>query len=403
MRRLAALPVPGRWTVAGGIYLYFLLVVANGGHAHWGDFKVPTFNPVFSDLRSLTTAWECAREGLNPLSSNPCDPYERNANYPRLWWEGLAWLGLGESSTIAIGLLAGAAFLACVLWLVPRRTTLPAAGVWVAAIVSPAVMLGIERGNPDLFLFVILVFALATFRRSGLGRVVSAALVVEAAILKLFPVFALGLLARQRRRRALATIAAALAVLAVYAVATYDDIRFIMEVVPKFVFFSFGAEVGLHAIRDGLETPDSGAWTAARMLGIAALAAIAAAFAWTRRARAGPPSLPSRGGTLALDAYWMGALVYAGSFASSYNWDYRLMFLLLTLPQLLRWARDPDPPLPGARLALAALVGTLWLSEILSGWNPAYPFEEVLNWALFGYLLAGVLVTLPRWLVARAA
>ena len=403
MRRLLAASVPGRWAVAGGIYVYFLLVIGNGGHSQWGDFRVSTLNPIFADLRSLTTAWECDRQGFDPLSSNPCDPYERNANYPRIWWDGLSWIGLGESSTIALGLLAGALFFAGVLWLVPRRTPFAASLVWIAAVVSPAVMLGIERANPDLFLFAILAGALALFRKPGVRRAVGAGLIVFATILKLFPVFALGLLVRQRRRWALATITAATVVLGIYAIATYDDIRLIRQLVPRFVYFSFGADVGLQAIRDGLEEPNGTVWTAALYGGLSLLVAAAGAFAWSRRRRPPEPGLPSQEGVVALDAYWVGALVYAGSFATSYNWDYRLMFLLFTLPQLLRWAREPEPRMPGARLALAAIVGTLWLSEILSGWNSAYPFEEILNWALFGYLLAGVFVTLPRPLVARFA
>ena len=90
--------------------------------------------------------------------------------------------------------------------------------------------------------------------------------------------------------------------------------------------------------------------------------------------------------------------MYVGSFVSAYNWDYRLMFLLLTLPQLLRWSAEARPNVPGAPFAVAAIVATLWLSEWL---DSARPWEELLNWALFGYLLYALLLTLPRWLVDR--
>jgi hypothetical protein len=49
------------------------------------------------------------------------------------------------------------------------------------------------------------------------------------------------------------------------------------------------------------------------------------------------------------------------------NFDYRLVYLLLTLPQLLRWARGRS------RLAVASLVGlfgTLWLDVDLTSQVP---------------------------------
>ena len=90
--------------------------------------------------------------------------------------------------------------------------------------------------------------------------------------------------------------------------------------------------------------------------------------------------------------------MYAGSFASAYNWDYRLMFLLMTLPQLLRWSTERSRDVPGAPFAVGAIVATLWLSEWL---DSARPWEELLNWGLFGFLLYAVLLTMPRWLVER--
>src|SRR5262249_23531398 len=61
-----------------------------------------------------------------------------------------------------------------------------------------------------------------------------------------------------------------------------------------------------------------------------------------------------------LDLFWAGACVYVGSYVIFMSHDYRLIFLLLTVPQIVRWTR--------ARLSLAyatvpALLATLWLDE----------------------------------------
>jgi hypothetical protein len=63
---------------------------------------------------------------------------------------------------------------------------------------------------------------------------------------------------------------------------------------------------------------------------------------------------------------------------------------------------------PYARWALAALVATLWLSAsvpvvpgLSDAWIDAqqrFPFDELLNWFLFAYLAAALVVTAPPWL-----
>ena len=45
--------------------------------------------------------------------------------------------------------------------------------------------------------------------------------------------------------------------------------------------------------------------------------------------------------TASLVGFHAGALIYLGTFAVANNFDYRLVFLLLTLPQLVEWVRTP--------------------------------------------------------------
>jgi pimeloyl-ACP methyl ester carboxylesterase len=82
--------------------------------------------------------------------------------------------------------------------------------------------------------------------------------------------------------------------------------------------------------------------------------ALALAIALGRRVRQGLDTRPSRG----LDLLWAGAGIYIATFAFVRSADYRLVFLLLTIPQLVRWGA-------AARvLPIATLCGvllTLWL------------------------------------------
>ena len=58
-----------------------------------------------------------------------------------------------------------------------------------------------------------------------------------------------------------------------------------------------------------------------------------------------------------LAAFRMGASIYIGTFLLGNNWDYRLAFLVLVLPQLLEWTRSSIKK--HRTIALASLFGVL--------------------------------------------
>ena len=92
-------------------------------------------------------------------------------------------------------------------------------------------------------------------------------------------------------------------------------------------------------------------------------------------------------------ALHVGALIYLGTFAVANNFDYRLVFLLLTFPQLIEWACMPEHRL--SRLALATLVAIvvlLWVGS-LSQWLNLW--DELASWAVAGLLAAVVAATVP--------
>jgi hypothetical protein len=93
-------------------------------------------------------------------------------------------------------------------------------------------------------------------------------------------------------------------------------------------------------------------------------------------------------------ALHVGALIYLGTFAAANNFDYRLIFLLLTFPQLVEWASMPAHRLSGlARATLVAIIVLLWVGS-LSHWLDLW--DELASWAVAGLLTAVVAATLPR-------
>ncbi len=383
----------GRVTAAALVGGYFCLLAALGGYDRWGRlgvFPVDRSRPLwFGDLRSVTSAWECARRGLAVLPRNPCDPWQRPANYPHLWvWP--TFLGLGPGDTFALGFVVGAFFLIAALAVLPRNAGVLAGAVYGLALCSPAVMLGVQRGNVDLLLFALLVAAALVAGRA----LVAGVLVLVAAVLKLFPIFAVGLLLRRARRAAWLVGAAVLAGFAIYAAGTLDTIREIRRVVPQVNDTSFGVRRfsdWAAAALTGHSSPV--VWDAAVVV-----AAVVVALLLRRRLRAHL----APGGERELDLFWAGACVYVASYALYRSFDYRLCFVLMTVPLLLRWSRQRRAL---AAVTLLALFGTLWLDAPWRGvpllsWLArshvvALPPVVLAQLVLFLGLVAGLVATAP--------
>ena len=387
--------------LAAAILVVFLAVLlsfrAVDGTTPWAHVGVEPGDRSFADLRSVTSAWDCVRKGIQPFPNNPCDPFHRPYNYPRIWAQ-LGRVGLGQGDTVPLGIAIAVVFFAAAL-AVTGPLKLWEGAVYGAALIAPATMLGVERGNVDLLLFALIVLGLVLVRRNAWA---GAAPIVLAGILKYYPAFAGVVLVRVRRRWH-AAIASAV-ILVAYAVATIDDIRTLRHVVPRVVVNSYGAGVVVEALRlAGVGWAQSAAEVRYVRLGVIALGLLLGlAFLLLGRA----------GGTLderRLDAFWAGAAIYIATYVFENNFDYRLVFLLLCVPQLCAWTRNGGSPAPWPAAALAALVATLWLSSSqpplpfgLQTWyvKLSFPPEEVLNWLLFAWLgaalAAGLLAVVRR-------
>jgi hypothetical protein len=385
----------GRVVAATAVVLFFVVLLsfrAISGSVPWAHVGVRPASLSFADLRSVTSAWDCERHGIPAFPTNPCDPYGRPANYPRVWIS-LWHLGLGEGDTVPLGVAIGVLFYIAAL-AVAGPLTAGGGLVYAAALLAPATLLGVERGNVDLLMFVLVAIGVLLLRRSPW---LAAIPITAAGALKLFPATAVVVFARERRRWVAGT--ASVAVLLAYGLATLNDIRTLRSVIPRVVPASYGAGVIPIALHEAhVSWAQSAASVRYLRLGLIAIGLLVALalFLWRR----GEGEVDD----LKLDAFWAGAAVYAGSWVFGNNFDYRLAFLVLCVPQLWEWTRRRSGPVPGAPLALAALLATLWLSSLL----PPLPFglqtwyegirvppEEVLNLLLFGWLVAAVVATAP--------
>jgi hypothetical protein len=389
----------GWWRADGRVIVLAALAVYLGavvilrvlwGFDPWARLAVWPGTAVFLDAANITSAVECARAGYDPLVENPCDPHGRPMNYPRAWL-ALGWFGIDASWTFALGLAMAGALIAGLLLLFGRLSCRQG---WIvaAAVCSPSVMLGVERGQSDLLIFALLASAVALWRRGApAAPVLGPLLVFAATVLKIFPAVALAAywLARDAKAAWVALACALGTVL--YFVLTLPDLAAISEALPQHRMHSYGAKIlvgsALSRVLPAYAHPHVVQLIAMLAVGVLALSAWWAASRFL-------PSQHLGGGDRTdwrLHAFHLGALVYLATFTLINSWDYRLVFLLLTLPQLLEWSDDASPLRGWGRTGTALVLAVLYLGPLLAERSLADVFANwALAWVLFAFLAPSV-------------
>jgi hypothetical protein len=200
-----------------------------------------------------------------------------------------------------------------------------------------------------------------------------------AAVFKRFPAFAFVALLRQEGRWRTWGVGSVVLAFGAYCLVTLGDIKTFVPAVPRQVDWSFGAAV----IPDALDLEPVGPYAVVLVaLGLA----LALVVAWRRRSTWHAAAADA---SEEMDAFVIGAAIFCGSFAVFQSWDYRLAVLLLVLPRLLAWSREPGSPVP-PRLTVAVTVAGLWLSGEVTARDLSFPWDELALWGVFVLLAAGL-------------
>lgn len=343
------------------------------------------------DLRVLTGGAESRRQGFDPMIENPGDPWHRRLNYPRLW-QSLYPLGVTPDHTTVLGIALIFLFLTGVCLVLPN----PSGGILVlviAAILSPATLLGVERGNVDLLMFFLVSLSVVAAHR---WPAVSAATVFSGFALKLFPLFACAVLLRASRSTFLRLILVLLVAATVYIVLTYSDLALIRTATQKGIVFSYGIDVFWMSL-------PAGNWSA-RML---SYLVVLLAFFWGFTAlRRDDVQSERQKEPIYLDAFRAGAAIYLGTFFFGNNWDYRLIFLILPIPQLAIWAGGSERHASvSSMVVLSSMLLSLWYLEIarftgrvmFADVPVCFLLDQLYKWAVFAGLLFLFLWSMPGW------
>src|SRR5215472_1101611 len=150
---------------------------------------IEPFRFPFLDISGSLAAWECTRQGIHVILSDPCDVLHRGYSYSPLWMAASP-IPLGVADTTAVGWLLDLLFIGSLSLLPPPRRPVELVIV-LAATLSTMVVFALERANPDILLFMLALAAgLLADRRMSL-RVIGYCLALSAALLKYYPFMAL--------------------------------------------------------------------------------------------------------------------------------------------------------------------------------------------------------------------
>lgn len=369
---------------AVAVTLFVLLYFGNwvGWDLTWRSFGVVPLHPKFFDMHAVTDHAACAAKGFNAYVLNACDPIIP-FNYPPVWlW--LRHLGIDGSDSTWLTVSMTIVALGVLTTLLKGRS-IGDGLIASLAIVSPSMMMGIERGNVDLLILALVGATALIFAEHRLSRMgASVAIIGLAVVLKLFPVFCVALAARFSRRTLLFSLMLA-AVSSIYFVVIADYLPIIRHNTPSISLLSYGYKVpflGLDKLLSEAGRPVSGlvdTWVPISAVILTLVLAAAIVFVSYRRGGSYCTADTSVAGT----AFLFGAGIYCGSFMLGANFTYRLIFLLLCLPQLQDWQmRSPsanDFTIAIARALIVAVLVMLWLNG-----NSIFLFvPQLMDWLLF--------------------
>ena len=248
-------------------------------------------------------------------------------------------------------------------------------------------MIGIERSNVDLIIFLIVVPAIWLLSRQASSLWVPALLIFWAALLKLYPIAAVVAFVKKKNGWRFLTVCSVL--FAAYCLLSLDDLKRIAMYSGRDVSLSFGSMVSLDRVylfqQRHSATYFAKQWfELAGLAGALVVAALTITFTWRRQLEA------SLSVNLAGMAFLAGAAIHLFCFLMGNHYAYRLRWLILIVPQLFLWIRERGPAHKRAIVTAAAFLCSVYATSWDYGnlrSRAAIPVD-FLNWLLFAVVVS---------------
>jgi hypothetical protein len=312
--------------------LIFVSAFSSDWVSVWRTAGVPSMLPRFADITSIAEGLETQRHGQDPMVVNPADALGRTVNYPRIWLEAFSALRVNTRNIWVVGLSFCALYLLCMSVLIARAGHPEDAVVLLLVGLSVSPLLAMERGNNDLF-----VFALIFLGCAATDKFVKSLSLAAGSLLKIFPIAAMAIdvVRRPSKQRILPIVS--MAVVCLLFALQWHDLNLIRLATPVSRIRSYGflplQEEILRFFPQSLVSVVQLPWIVAGAFFLAEILAVH--LSWKSGSRLDPEFLNSP----KAEMFAIFGGTYAFTYAIGSNWDYRLIFLLPTLPFALEMAR----------------------------------------------------------------
>ena len=292
----------------------------------------------FADLITITNTVDCSYVHNNPYLRGDCDPWGRLYNYPRIWLGVFSFLKLGKSSTIYLGFLYVILFIFCASKLNLKQNN---KSLWCLFIlfISPPIILLLERGNNDLLIFSAIILTYYGIKDNQnlpeLIRLYFPLLVFFIlGIFKIYPFILIFTILLEKISLTQKTVITLLFIVSscIYLYCIKDDLIYILKNTPNPNDMAYGRKVKFWIFNCSLELRNKISFV---ITSIIILLAITTQSIFSKKPFVNTINFHN-------SEIWLftcGATIYIGTFMIGNNYIYRIVFLLLCLPNLLNLAK----------------------------------------------------------------
>jgi hypothetical protein len=376
----------------------------------WG---IAPFQFPFLDISGWLAAWECARQGIDVISFDPCDLLYRGYGSSPLWLAA-AGVPLDVGNTTAVGWGLDLVFIMS-LGLLPPATRPLELTLVLLATMSTMVVFALERANADVLLFMLALSAVFLAEGRLAARLLGYCVALLAALLKYYPIMLLIMVFRERITVFLVVVLIMAGSLAIFwtenhreilrglptiSSGRYDTDLFAAKNLPVLI----GLMVENAAAPSRFAAAFGWAVTGGLYGGLAGAAlAICGRLSRFAELRAAIAELPDGERVFMV----IGSTVIAGCFFAGQSIGYRGIFLLLVIPGLLALSRSGVRELRALCLGSAIVIVLLmWgecLRQVLDGGFGFWLLRELGWWWSISVMLALVADFLRESPVLRSA
>ena len=311
------------------LFIFYLSKSQVHWMSFWSFLNIPAFEP-FSDFKALNIFLEYKENGFDPYQKSPnSHPIHSVLIYPSVWLYIFDFLNLKNDLNLEISIF-------CILLIyfyalidfVSRINNKLFKYFFIVFFFSTSNFLLIERLNIEIILFCLVYFAL--INRSFLLQFI---LYTSSLILKIFPIFSIFMFIEKKRNFLIVLIFSI-----AYILIMRNEIFLIKNNVIEYaLIFAYGIlsiskAIYFYSIKFNLFLNDSNYFIFKNLMILVAssVATIIILLNFRFKVKKKIEQISNEE-----KMFLSGAGIYIGTFLTSSNIDYRLIFLLLTLPHIL--------------------------------------------------------------------